>query len=139
MSNYQEQYYQGPRLTFNDNALTSQDEEMIYFDDESHCYEYNEAMYEQENDMLYYEDDMYLEEEPQQQPEACDDTQSEDQDALLNLIVGVQQYLADLQTAGANNRQDSPLLELQYKMYTYLKQRACEMGMDLDEALEQAM
>ncbi|KAH8556621.1 hypothetical protein BGW37DRAFT_405488, partial [Umbelopsis sp. PMI_123] len=52
-------------------------------------------------------------------------------DALLNLIVGVQQYLADLQTAGANNRQDSPLLELQYKMYTYLKQRACEMGMDL--------
>ncbi|KAI8583111.1 hypothetical protein K450DRAFT_196309 [Umbelopsis ramanniana AG] len=137
MSNYQEQYYQGPRLTFNDNALNSQDQEMIYFDDESNCYEYNEAMYEQENDMLYYEDDMYYEEEPQ--PEASGDSQQEDQDALLKLIVGVQQYLSDLQNAGANNHQDSPLLELQYKMYTYLKQRACEMGMDLDEALEQAM
>jgi hypothetical protein len=137
MSNYQEQYYQGPRLTFNDNALNSQDQEMIYFDDESNCYEYNEAMYEQENDMLYYEDDMYYEEEPQ--PEASDDLQQDNQDALLKLIVGVQQYLSDLQNAGANNHQDSPLLELQYKMYTYLKQRACEMGMDLDEALEQAM
>lgn len=137
MSNYQEQYYQGPRLTFNDNALNSQDQEMIYFDDESNCYEYNEAMYEQENDMLYYEDDMYYEEEPQ--PEVSEEPQQDDQDALLKLIVGVQQYLSDLQNAGANNHQDSPLLELQYKMYTYLKQRACEMGMDLDEALEQAM
>ncbi|KAI9289286.1 hypothetical protein BC943DRAFT_314020 [Umbelopsis sp. AD052] len=137
MSNYQEQYYQGPRLTFNDNALNTQDQEMIYFDDESNCYEYNEAMYEQENDMLYYEDDMYYEEESQ--PEVSSDSQQDDQDALLKLIVGVQQYLSDLQNAGANNQQDSPLLELQYKMYTYLKQRACEMGMDLDEALEQAM
>jgi hypothetical protein len=136
MSNYQEQYYQGPRLTFNENALNPQDEEMIFYDDENNCYEYNEAMYE-EDDMLYYEEEMYAE-EPQQPAEVCDKTQ-EDQDALLNLIVGVQQYLADLQNAGANNRQDSPLLDLQYKMYTYLKQRACEMGMDLDEALEQAM
>jgi hypothetical protein len=136
MSNYQEQYYQGPRLTFNENALNPQDEEMIFYDDENNCYEYNEAMYE-EDDMLYYEEEMYAEEH-QQPAEVCDKTQ-EDQDALLNLIVGVQQYLADLQNAGANNRQDSPLLDLQYKMYTYLKQRACEMGMDLDEALEQAM
>jgi hypothetical protein len=135
MSNYQEQYYQGPRLTFNEDALNQQDEEMICFDDENYCYEYNEALFE-ESDMFYYEEDMYQHEQ-QLQPQ-CDDTQ-EDQDALLNLIVGVQQYLADLQNAGANNCQDSPLLELQYKMYTYLKQRACEMGMDLDEALEQAM
>src|ERR1700730_8507302 len=99
-SNYQE-CYQGPRLTFNEDALNQQDEEMIFFDDESNCYEYDDALYE-ESDMLYYEEEMCQEES--QPPQACDDRQDE-QDALLNLIVGVQQYLAELQTAGANNRQ----------------------------------
>ncbi|KAJ2962047.1 hypothetical protein NQZ79_g2765 [Umbelopsis isabellina] len=140
MSNQQEQYYQGPRLTFNDDALAEQNEEMIYFDDENYCYEYNDSLYQEESDMMYYEEEMYREEyeQPYEQPETCS-TKQEGQDALLNLVVGVQQYLADLQTTGFDNRQESPLLDLQYKMYTYLKQRAYEMGADLDEALEQAM
>ncbi|KAG2186204.1 hypothetical protein INT43_002642 [Umbelopsis isabellina] len=140
MSNQQEQYYQGPRLTFNDEALAEENEEMIYFDDENYCYEYNDSLYQEETDMMYYEEEMYREEyeQPYEQPETCS-TKQEGQDALLNLVVGVQQYLADLQMTGFDNRQESPLLDLQYKMYTYLKQRAYEMGADLDEALEQAM
>ncbi|CAM0135308.1 hypothetical protein VKS41_000108 [Umbelopsis sp. WA50703] len=141
MSNQQEQYYHGPRLTFNDDALAEQNEEMIYFDDENYCYEYNDSLYQEESDMMYYEEEMYREEYDQpehEQPETCS-TKQEGQDALLNLVVGVQQYLADLQMTGFDNRQESPLLDLQYKMYTYLKQRAYEMGADLDEALEQAM
>lgn len=140
MSNQQEQYYQGPRLTFNDDVLAEQNEEMIYFDDDNYCYEYNDSLYQEESDMMYYEEEMYREEyeQPYEQPETCS-TKQEGQDALLNLVVGVQQYLADLQMTGFDNRQESPLLDLQYKMYTYLKQRAYEMGADLDEALEQAM
>lgn len=45
-------------------------------------------------------------------------------DSLLKLIVDVQSYLSEAPT-------DSPLFALQYKMYTYLKQRASEMGMDV--------
>ncbi|KAI8982195.1 hypothetical protein BDF20DRAFT_798166, partial [Mycotypha africana] len=41
-------------------------------------------------------------------------------DSLLKLIVDVQSYLVDAS-------KDSPLLALQYKMYTYLKQRALEV------------
>ncbi|KAI9315164.1 hypothetical protein BX666DRAFT_1835762, partial [Dichotomocladium elegans] len=52
-----------------------------------------------------------------------------EQDSLLHLIVGVQSYLTDMSAAGID-RKDSPLLELQYKMYTYLKRRAYEMGFD---------
>ncbi|EIE89425.1 hypothetical protein G6F46_003304 [Rhizopus delemar] len=43
-------------------------------------------------------------------------------DRLLKLIVDVQSYLSEAPTS------DSPLLALQYKMYTYLKQRALEMN-----------
>ncbi|KAJ8661535.1 hypothetical protein O0I10_002802 [Lichtheimia ornata] len=51
------------------------------------------------------------------------------QDALLHLIVGVQSYLSDLSCSGlSNDQQDSPLNDLQYKMYTYLKRRAHDMG-----------
>ncbi|KAJ8656526.1 hypothetical protein O0I10_007849 [Lichtheimia ornata] len=53
------------------------------------------------------------------------------EDSLLHLIVGVQSYLSDMANAGID-RNDSPLLDLQYKMYTYLKQRACDMGVDAE-------
>ncbi|KAG2232550.1 hypothetical protein BDF21DRAFT_428822 [Thamnidium elegans] len=45
-------------------------------------------------------------------------------DSLLKLIVDVQSYLSEAPT-------DSPLFALQYKMYTYLRQRASELGMDV--------
>ncbi|KAI8141205.1 hypothetical protein BJV82DRAFT_503069, partial [Fennellomyces sp. T-0311] len=51
-------------------------------------------------------------------------------DALLYLIMGVQSYISEMSNNGLMNERDSPLFELQYKMYTYMKQRACEMGFD---------
>ncbi|KAI8070348.1 hypothetical protein BC940DRAFT_235881 [Gongronella butleri] len=62
-----------------------------------------------------------------------DDAYHYENDALLKLIVGVQSYLTDMAaTSSSGARQDSPLLDLQYKMYMYLKQRACDMGVDID-------
>ncbi|KAL0095875.1 hypothetical protein J3Q64DRAFT_1615238, partial [Phycomyces blakesleeanus] len=49
-------------------------------------------------------------------------------DSLLNLVVGVQSYLSDMTTQPTQHV--SPLLDLQYKMYIYLKQRAIDMGLD---------
>ncbi|KAI9494104.1 hypothetical protein BDB00DRAFT_762685 [Zychaea mexicana] len=56
-----------------------------------------------------------------------------EEDSLLHLIVGVQSYLSEFNTMNVD-RNDSPLVDLQYKMYTYLKQRACEMGVDMETA-----
>ncbi|KAI9321580.1 hypothetical protein BX666DRAFT_1851199 [Dichotomocladium elegans] len=70
-------------------------------------------------------------------PEQEDDTQSVasdesyNNDALLDLIVGVQSYIAEVASTGIIK--DSPLLELQYKMYIYMKQQACDMGYDTDD------
>ncbi|KAI8887264.1 hypothetical protein K501DRAFT_283393 [Backusella circina FSU 941] len=53
-------------------------------------------------------------------------------DSLLSLIVGVQSYLEEQTSAGTiKGRSDSPLYGLQYKMYTYMRQRACDMGVQL--------
>ncbi|KAI7865126.1 hypothetical protein BDF14DRAFT_1711613, partial [Spinellus fusiger] len=49
----------------------------------------------------------------------------EDNDALLSLVVGVQSYLSD--TDSNPSYHVPPLLNLQYKMYIYLKQRVLEM------------
>lgn len=78
---------------------------------------------------------MELDQEDDQQPEAgehnIEHLYNYQEDSLLHLIVGVQSYLSDMANAGID-RNDSPLLDLQYKMYTYLKQRACDMGVDAE-------
>jgi hypothetical protein len=64
---------------------------------------------------------MYCEEEELQE-DAQEDVQEEYvvDNSLLKLIVDVQSYLSEAPT-------DSPLLQLQYKMYTYFKQRVSEI------------
>lgn len=51
-------------------------------------------------------------------------------DSLLELVVGVQSYLTEQQAASSNKSYDSPLYNLQYKLYTYMRQRALELGME---------
>lgn len=86
---------------------------------------------EEENNYYYYDNDgdenMMMEEDDDRQEEES----SYNNEALLSLIAGVQSYLTDATNAGIVK--DSPLLELQYKMYIYMKQQACEMGYNVDE------
>lgn len=49
-------------------------------------------------------------------------------DALLQLILGVQDYIAE--TANAGITVNPPLMDLQWKMYHYMRQQALEMGYD---------
>ncbi|KAI8330269.1 hypothetical protein BD560DRAFT_416371 [Blakeslea trispora] len=64
----------------------------------------------------------------------CYDYPKEEEDVyiidegLLKLILDVQSYLAEAP-------QDSPLFALQYKMYTYLRQRASELGMNISSLM----
>lgn len=76
----------------------------------------------------YYDKEQDQEEDNDIENQSVYDYQN---DSLLHLIVGVQSYLSDVSSAGID-RHDSPLLDLQYKMYTYLKRRACDMGVDID-------
>lgn len=85
--------------------------ENAYFND------YDQEMVEAVNKADY--NDQQKEQEDQEQ----DDEYIIDE-RLLKLIVDVQSYLSEAPAA------DSPLLALQYKMYTYLKQRAMEIGME---------
>jgi hypothetical protein len=98
--------------------------EQVYFD------MYDTAMEEAINDA-----DRYIEElnQTQEQVEEVGIKSEEQQDpmdenyiideSLLRLIVDVQSYLTEAPT-------DSPLLKLQYKMYTYFKQRVSEMDVE---------
>ncbi|KAI8970968.1 hypothetical protein BDB01DRAFT_813147 [Pilobolus umbonatus] len=79
----------------------------------------------------YEAENEYFEEYDQEMVDAVNEadyydcmTEEYHDDSLIKLIVDVQSYLMDAPT-------DSPLLALQYKMYTYLKQRAYDMGMDV--------
>lgn len=78
----------------------------------------------------YYEQQQQGEDEEEEQEE--EEMQQEEEyildHSLLKLIVDVQSYLSEAP-------QDSPLFALQYKMYTYLKQRAFEMGMDIPNTI----
>ncbi|CEI95241.1 hypothetical protein RMCBS344292_09432 [Rhizopus microsporus] len=85
--------------------------ENAYFND------YDQEMVEAVNEADY--NDQQKEQEDQEQ----DDEYIIDE-RLLKLIVDVQSYLSEVPAA------DSPLLALQYKMYTYLKQRAMEIEME---------
>ncbi|KAG2212304.1 hypothetical protein INT47_001663 [Mucor saturninus] len=91
----------------NNNQNVSMEEE--FRAEESYFYEYDQEMAEAVT---------------RADEEDNDRQQKEDDDSLLRLIVDVQCYLSEAPT-------DSPLFALQYKMYTYLKQRASEMGMDV--------
>ncbi|KAG0166376.1 hypothetical protein DFQ28_005963 [Apophysomyces sp. BC1034] len=126
----QETPYHDQDVQLDDSALLA---EQAYFD------EYDRAMataaftadyYDYYNDETTNDNDMmeYEEEEVEESNQPSYDYNS---DALLSLIVGVQSYLSDASVAGID-RNDSPLVDLQYKMYTYLKQRACDMGIDTD-------
>lgn len=94
-----------------------------YEAEESYFEEYDQEMMEAVNEADYYD---YIEEEEQLEQE--EDQQAQEEyildEGLLKLIVDVQSYLAEAPT-------DSPLFALQYKMYTYLKQRASDMGMEI--------
>ncbi|ORY94061.1 hypothetical protein BCR43DRAFT_495799 [Syncephalastrum racemosum] len=93
--------------------------------------DYYDAQYydEMEYDEMEYDEMEQDDDEPENQKEHQQEEYDYEQDSLLHLIVGVQSYLKDVSTTGVD-RNESPLLDLQYKMYTYLKQRACEMGID---------
>ncbi|CAO3631689.1 unnamed protein product [Mucor hiemalis] len=105
-----------PQFTFEEyeaekSYFQEYDQEMIEAVTEAECYDYYEQQEEVEE-----------EEEMQQEEEYILDH------SLLKLIVDVQSYLAEAP-------QDSPLFALQYKMYTYLKQRATEMGMEIPNTI----
>ncbi|KAI9252161.1 hypothetical protein BY458DRAFT_523240 [Sporodiniella umbellata] len=55
-----------------------------------------------------------------------DDTEFAD-DSLLELIIGVQHYLSDQAKIFNEKVTDSPLYHLQYKMYSYLRQKTYEV------------
>ncbi|CEP18265.1 hypothetical protein [Parasitella parasitica] len=85
-----------------------------------------EADYEDYYYEYHYQDDqddtMDEYEDYQQQNEPYDYRN----DSLLSLVVGVQNYLTE--QAETSSKCDSPLYNLQYKMYTYMRQRAIELG-----------
>ncbi|CAO3623569.1 unnamed protein product [Mucor fragilis] len=103
----QQQQYELPHFT-----VDEYESELNYFHD------YDQDMAEAVNEAEYQ--DYCYQQEQEQQDEAADIMD----DSLLKLIVDVQSYLSEAPT-------DSPLFALQYKMYTYLKQRAFEMGMEI--------
>lgn len=110
------------------NALAEADYQDCYYEQQEqqqYCQDYNEHEYEEEEQEEYCDDDYYY--QPQQ---PSYDYQN---DSLLSLVVGVQSYLteqADWKSSSAKH-DDSPLYNLQYKMYTYMRQRALELGVQL--------
>jgi TATA-binding protein-associated factor Taf7 len=102
-ADYQDYYYEQQQQQLQQ----SQQVEEEYFDEEE----------EKEDDD---EDEYYSNQKPQQ-------TYDYQHDSLLSLVVGVQSYLTEQEQS--NN--DSPLYSLQYKMYTYLRQKALELGVQL--------
>ncbi|KAI8376281.1 uncharacterized protein BYT42DRAFT_574077 [Radiomyces spectabilis] len=90
---------------------------------------------EEDDDMMEVEEEEDDEVQGDEEEPGLLDGYDYNNDSLLRLIVGVQSYLADLSQAGMDKR-DSPLLELQYKMYTYLRQRAFDMGLNLETILQ---
>ncbi|KAI9299500.1 hypothetical protein BJ944DRAFT_274188 [Cunninghamella echinulata] len=98
---------------------------MYYTDDYSyHDGDYMEDDEEEEQQNDYNDDDMMLWDDNNN--EEYEEEQHDDS-ALLRLIVDVQMYLSE---SPSLNKKDTPLLDLQYKMYTYMKQKAIELGVD---------
>ncbi|CAO3590512.1 unnamed protein product [Absidia cylindrospora] len=104
-----EQQHNQTFLDDNDDGNDDDDDEKILFDADEHSIDHldndSEAM-EMGTDYNYQDD------------------------ALLKLIVDVQSYLCE--TNAGVDRNESPLVGLQYKMYTYLKQRVNDMGIGVN-------
>ncbi|KAI7887113.1 hypothetical protein K492DRAFT_173485 [Lichtheimia hyalospora FSU 10163] len=103
--------------------INSKDATIEWIDDDPYAFYDQMLNHNQEEEMYGYD-----EQEDQVQHQGEQTAYDYRQDALLHLVVGVQSYLSDLSCSGLSNDQDSPLNELQYKMYTYLKRRAHDMG-----------
>ncbi|ORZ25591.1 hypothetical protein BCR42DRAFT_400499 [Absidia repens] len=106
---YQQQQVYDDENGFVDNYEYDDNADTIMWDDEQQSGYYNQ---QDDDDANEY-----------QQEENHDDS------ALLRLILGVQTYLDEATTTNRSTA-DTPLMDLQYKMYTYMKQRAFELGMD---------
>ncbi|KAG2228148.1 hypothetical protein INT45_009194 [Circinella minor] len=72
------------------------------------------------------------EEEEEDDRKSASSMESYNNDALLYLILNVQSYISEMSNSSLMNETDSPLFGLQYKMYTYMKQRASEVGFNVD-------
>ncbi|KAI7855080.1 hypothetical protein BDC45DRAFT_107989 [Circinella umbellata] len=71
-------------------------------------------------------------EEEEDDRKSASSMESYNNDALLYLILDVQSYISEMSNSRLMNETDSPLFGLQYKMYTYMKQRAFEAGFNVD-------
>ncbi|CAO3609036.1 unnamed protein product [Cunninghamella echinulata] len=106
---------------------------MYYTDDYSyHDGDYMEDDEEEEQQQQqqqddYNDDNMMLWDDNNNEEYEYEEEQQHDDSALLRLIVDVQMYLSE---SPSLNKNDTPLLDLQYKMYTYMKQKAIELGVD---------
>ncbi|ORX45713.1 hypothetical protein DM01DRAFT_1339940 [Hesseltinella vesiculosa] len=138
MLDYQHEEYQPEHLKEMDVCFLSLSDQELAMNDAMYLANYDQTM---EMEAEYFDqcvEDQHHMVPPEQEYRADnDDTYHYENDALLKLIVGVQSYLTDAACDGMD-RQDSPLLDLQYKMYMYLKQRASDMGVDL-HALDQPL
>ncbi|KAI9299489.1 hypothetical protein BJ944DRAFT_274196 [Cunninghamella echinulata] len=129
----QQPFYDESQLKKDDDIYIEQQEEDYFahyeqvmdIEADRFDYYYNEQCSD-DYEALQIKEDMEMEEEEEQ-----DMTYHIEDDALLKLVVDVQSYITDLASIGVD-RHDSPLMDLQYKMYTYLKQKALDMGMDTD-------
>lgn len=113
----------------NNNKIYDNNENNMQQDTEFTIEEYEQELnYFQEYDEEMLDTIEHFDDDIQEGDEIIQDQEEEEpytmDEGLLKLIVDVQSYLADAPT-------DSPLFSLQYKMYTYLKQRALEMGMEI--------
>ncbi|KAI9022938.1 hypothetical protein CLU79DRAFT_749587 [Phycomyces nitens] len=96
-----------------------------------YSYDYEQDCVDQPYGQMYSQEEQeqeYNDEDEAMDYEKASSNPDYQNDALLNLVVGVQSYLSDMTTQPIQHV--SPLLDLQYKMYIYLKQRAIDMGLD---------
>lgn len=101
------------------NAVAEADYQDCYYEQQLQQIQQSQEVEEYFDDE---EDAYYSDEKPQQ-------SYDYQHDSLLSLIVGVQSYLTEQEQYASSN--DSPLYGLQYKMYTYMRQRALELGVQL--------
>ena len=135
-ADYYDAYYEEQQQEQEDETMMEMDQ--VDNNEQYYYYEENDNMIDINAKNNIMNDN---EQEQQEQQEEGEETQTQDsydyqRDSLLHLIVGVQSYLSDASALNMD-RNDSPLADLQYKMYTYLKQRACDMGVDMETAATQ--
>ncbi|CAO3627653.1 unnamed protein product [Mucor fragilis] len=128
--------YNEPKYQQYPHPYQYQEQEMQEAEEEDYCYsQYDlqvanavaEADYQDYYCEYQYQDE-YMEEYDDEEPQQYQQDPSYDyrNDSLLSLVVGVQNYLTE--QADQSSKCDSPLYNLQYKMYVYMRQRAIELG-----------